>query len=727
MPAASDRQAVAAIVDDPGAAGDELVARALDRAGFWALLRDACVNRAREPDELRIVLKPDLSGYHHRSPAATDPAVVEALIDQLHGNRYTNVAVVAASDSSSLWAENRDVMALADLLGYRYETPQGRSYEVLDLAEDLVPLEVAQGGLLHDSTISRAWSTADVRVIIPKNRTDESNGYALAIEGLIGVLPLADKDYYYRHRFDAGAVACEVLRAAPPHFTILDAMISSHGSGGVRAPEALATGTVIASADAILADFVGALKMGLDPYVSRVSSAVLTQIGLPRRYHIDGNLAVYPGWRNVHPIVVDATRKRSSWVSASRTLQPWLQQTDSERFPFKEPLNARANAILAPRVSHVDDDATALSLLAFVNYLTAWIHRQLEAYRSLYDKDALRLQHVPLGLDLDAFSTADYESATTELAPLRDLLHDTPPDPSGLKWRYVGEAVLFEIARTIPCPFEEFVIGVDVARTIQFMNDYIGGVVVPVRRDESGRVTHQAERNLYLPQPNYLVLYDGKLIDVSKLEYVEYTDDMHRMWWKTIRSENESARYDDGVVTFERHRDGTHVSIFGRQLFALPLFWQAVNLDLNPGLKSELVTHAYTTFFHRTFSNFEALLEGRRIKIGSPWHEPSHAADSEPLPIETIGRQAVDLAQKYWPLVERILKPGSASQPSFVDEHGFAHFRASSAGTGPIPSPVGTSWVDAATARKWADFWSELSEAVRRDVDSSAWRQGGVS
>ena len=47
MPAASDRQAVAAIVDDPGAAGEELVARALDRAGFWALLRDACVNRAR--------------------------------------------------------------------------------------------------------------------------------------------------------------------------------------------------------------------------------------------------------------------------------------------------------------------------------------------------------------------------------------------------------------------------------------------------------------------------------------------------------------------------------------------------------------------------------------------------------------------------------------------------------------------------------------------------------
>ena len=106
---------------------------------------------------------------------------------------------------------------------------------------------------------------------------------------------------------------------------------------------------------------------------------------------------------------------------------------------------------------------------------------------------------------------------------------------------------------------------------------------------------------------------------------------------------------------------------------------------------------------------------------------PSHAADTEPMPVETIGRQAVDLAQKYWPLVEGILKPDSGSQPSFVDEHGFTHFPASSAGSDPTPNAVRTSWVNAATARKWADFWSELSEAVRRDVDSSAWRQGGVS
>ena len=73
----------------------------------------------------------------------------------------------------------------------------------------------------------------------------------------------------------------------------------------------------------------------------------------------------------------------------------------------------------------------------------------------------------------------------------------------------------------------------------------------------------QAERNIYLPQPNYLVLYQGKPIDVSKLEVVEYAADRHRLYWKTVLSENGSATYDDGIATFERTSDGTRVTITG--------------------------------------------------------------------------------------------------------------------------------------------------------------------
>src|SRR6201999_4346249 len=109
----------------------------------------------------------------------------------------------------------------------------------------------------------------------------------------------------------------------------------------------------------------------------------------------------------------------------------------------------------------------------------------------------------------------------------------------------VDDAIVFRYARDLPIEFDLFVRRVDIARTIQFMNDYLGGVLVELAHDRSGRPVRQAERNIYLPQPNYLVLYQGKPIDVSKLEVVEYGADRHRLYWKTIKSENGSATYDD--------------------------------------------------------------------------------------------------------------------------------------------------------------------------------------
>ena len=111
-----------------------------------------------------------------------------------------------------------------------------------------------------------------------------------------------------------------------------------------------------------------------------------------------------------------------------------------------------------------------------------------------------------------------------------------PLDEHALRWRYVGQAVVFEVSRVFPVPFDQFIETIDVAKTIQYMNDYLGGIVVPVAMDEFGRVTHQAERNLYLPQPNYLVLAGGDPIDVTKLEHVQYGAARQRMSWRTIKN-----------------------------------------------------------------------------------------------------------------------------------------------------------------------------------------------
>ena len=709
-------EVLATICQNATQAPSEVLAEALDRSGFWKVLRERCKETAVTPEHLRIVIKPDLLGFVGGSPTATDPALVESLIHNLHKRGYHQVAVVAASDSSSLWAENREVLALADLLGYRFTTLVGRSYEFLDLRDDLVSGVFPEGTLLSGSSISSSWADAHVRILFCKNKTDENEGYALCVEGLIGILPLSDKDYFYRQRFDPGTVALELIRAFPPTFSLIDAIISCHGSTGLRAPASIFTGTIIASSDPVLADFTAALKMGVDPYQSRVNARVMSSHGLPPRYRIKGNLSMYREWRAVHPAVLDSVRKRDSSVDFARTVKPWLQQADAASFPLKNPMDARLHDLLAGRFTKIDHDPGELTLYVLINYVLGILFESTQKYRVMSDKDQIRRRAVALGIDALAFDEAEYEATLPELLQLRETLRGLRVAANSLRWRYVNRAVVFEIKRIFPVPFHEFISAIDVAKTIQFMNDYLGGTIVQVIRDSRGRVTHQAERNVYLPQPNYLALSGGDVIDVTKLEFVEYSDEQHRMCWKTVFSENVSADYDDGIVTFAREGDQTCVTIFGRQRFTLPPLWQAINLDLVPSLKRQLVSEAYQTFFQRTFSNFEALLEGRDIYIGSAWHDPRNGG-AEPYPIEVGGKRITELFEKFGSPIVQAIQGRSERRPASVDAMGFKHFGAQTSGRSPAeesPDKFQTEF-----SRSCAEFLSELTEAVIRDINAA--------
>jgi hypothetical protein len=263
------------------------------------------------------------------------------------------------------------------------------------------------------------------------------------------------------------------------------------------------------------------------------------------------------------------------------------------------------------------------------------------------------------------------------------------------------------------------------------MNDYIGGVAVPVAYDQLGRITHQAERNLYLPQPNYIALYQGKTIDVTKLEYIQYGEQEQTIFWRTIKSENGSAEFDDGIVTFARTADDeTLVTVVGRQLFTLPPFWQAVDLELNPQVKSYLVTHAYTTFFTQTLANFEAAYEGREIRIGRPWKldegEPGVAA-SERLPTEW----AAEMLAKVSELVNQQLgsvtdgrpwlRKANGPPPSHVDEEGFVHFKATTAQLGDQESAQAANdqgilgEILTKVGAEARMYWSDIAAAMQKD------------
>ncbi|MBX3484891.1 DUF362 domain-containing protein [Phenylobacterium sp.] len=698
---------VVAIAHAPGADAGSLLDRALELAGFHAAMAERVAQALSARGACSAVVVPAMDAFAADSPAAADPALVERLLDVLFDLGVTDAVVGSTRATAALWLENRDVFVAADLLGYRYETPAGRPYEVVDLAEEVRGDVFPAWGALAGTPLSGAWLDADLRLVVAANRTDEDDGYALCLSTLLSVLPLTDKDYHYRYRRDAGEVTAELLAAAPPHFAVVDAVVSAHGAAGGRAPHALRTDTVIAASDAALADYIGALKMGLDPFVSPLAAPSLRAARPAAGTRILGPLEAWPGWINVEPGMLAAAAARRGFVTADRALRPALQQVDRELFPFRHPANDWMNRTFAPLAGAGDGGADGARLVAAVNLLLGEAERAGTTWGVLFDKDALRRRETRLNIDPAAVTDAEYDALAADLSIQAELLRGVAADARGLRWRFDDGAVLFDGARRFPVPFDAFAGAVPIHRAIQFMNDYAGGRALATGLDAEGRVVRQLERNLYLPQPNYTAVGGGMVIDVTKIETVEYAPRRQRMFWKTVKSENGSAVVDDGIVTFEALGEDTLVTIWGRQQFRLPPLWAALDRELAPDVKRALVADAYHRFLDRTFANLEAAAEGRDVRLGRSW---SDASEGEPLPVE----QAAELLKRLPSdgrfdlagAVKALLRPqpGSAPQPVRIDADGFRHFEAAPAA---VPSPLGTAmsgaledlrhaaWVDA--------------------------------
>src|SRR5690606_19892362 len=118
-----------------------------------------------------------------------------------------------------------------------------------------------------------------------KAKTDERWGYALGLANLLGLVsPDATA-----LRWPAPERALHLLRRVPAHLALIDAVDSSHGSSGSRVPRPLETDTIIGASNVLLADWVGALKMGADPHVSPLNDLALDQVGLPRNWSLHGD------------------------------------------------------------------------------------------------------------------------------------------------------------------------------------------------------------------------------------------------------------------------------------------------------------------------------------------------------------------------------------------------------------------------------------------------------
>ena len=711
----SMNQPVVCIRQVPGEAANSLLEAVLDACGFWARLES--VRRARRLPRKRVVIvvKADLDVFNLALPSGTDPQLVAHLATLLQRRGYRSITVLDARNGRDDWLLNREPLMVADLLGYDFS---GQLYEM--------------AGDGDSGSAADIWSGADFRINFAKNRTHESQAYALCVYNLLGVAP------YSSARTDPAGRCLGVLRDAPPNFNLIDAVVSFHGAAGDRAPVALTTCTVIGGTDALLIDIAGAAKMGLDPYLSPVNAKCLRTLEMPSLAGIDGDLSPYPMWRNVHPLVAESARRRNQAIGLGGAAEAWFQTVDRESFPFREFYSERLNSFIAPLVARIGEDPRAQWLVVLLNAAIAAVGNGILAQHTLFAKGKLERQVRPIEIDLDRFNDDHFLQLPAYLSGYELLMRDAEVLRGGLRLRRLDDATLFFAAHDFPLPYDEFVSRVNIGHAIQYMNDYIGGSLVTVAEDDHGRVRMQAERNLYLQQPNWMVLFGGDVIDVEKIELLEYGADRQRISWRTVSSPNGSAQHDDGWVSFLRtDTNCVRVVIFTRQKFALPIFFELARIDLFPGIRDPIIEAGYRNFFERTVANIQARYDGREFRVGyerpadlvgdsSPGAVARHLATALATLSELL-RNRGDIAGLGEWFAARSWTSGGVRSP-VLDGDGFRHF-------GPTPTGTrydrpGSELTDAArrVGEALADtpgFFAGLATAVQRDFEAFADRQPG--
>jgi uncharacterized protein (DUF362 family) len=208
----------------------------------------------------RVAIKTTfMMSYDHRDRTTTvDPDLVVALCHMLRARGAEDIVFLETGNLFDKHYSRRSVAAVADYMGLRF--PGAR---LVDAASDQVPHRFRRG--LGQTSISRSWRDADLRISLAKMRTNPSFLVHLSLANLETLGQRIEEMLFADRLADASTGLMMALDEFPCHLAILDAShdVADGLTGILGTSEPRHPGRLYASEDALALDWVATRHMGL--------------------------------------------------------------------------------------------------------------------------------------------------------------------------------------------------------------------------------------------------------------------------------------------------------------------------------------------------------------------------------------------------------------------------------------------------------------------------------
>jgi len=202
----------------------------------------------------RIVLKPNyVEPMMPDTGVTTDPRVIEGVIAWLQDLGATDITV-----AESTWQRSRTQRAF-EMVGLP-QMAKRRGVKLLNLYDDEhVEVTIPNALSLHTVLLPRTVLEADCLISLPKLKCHCMAYVTLGIKNLMGAV-FPEKDLMHRHLDERLRDLATVLRAK---LTVIDGLIGAERHENAGTP--VQTNVIIAGADPVATDAVGAMVMQIDP------------------------------------------------------------------------------------------------------------------------------------------------------------------------------------------------------------------------------------------------------------------------------------------------------------------------------------------------------------------------------------------------------------------------------------------------------------------------------